>query len=69
MFAIEKNVPLPERRKGRYPWHDMEIGDSFVVRDRTRGAISSVACYQGKRTGKTFRVTEEADCVRVWRVA
>lgn len=69
MIKIEKGVPLPVHKSTRYPWHDLEIGDSFIISDRTRGSVSSLASYQGKRTGKTFRVSEDGDCFRVWRVS
>lgn len=31
MHTIEKNIPIPNHIMQKYPLHDLEIGDSFVV--------------------------------------
>ena len=73
---IDKGIPIPESR-GRggisYPWKQMEVGDSFLLRDPklSRGSNISQAnrLYAPKRF--TTRVINEGGrrVRRVWRVA
>jgi hypothetical protein len=66
MMKIEKGIEMPKR----YPYDDMEVGDSFVVPDEvTRTSISASAYIYGKRYGKKFSVRKDATKVlRVWRI-
>lgn len=75
MYEIEKNVDLPKRRN-RYPFGRMEVGDSFLVTDQKgMNGVSSAASSYAKVEGGKFRTlmrTMERDGesgVRVWRVA
>ena len=72
-ITIEKGVPLPAfTTKGKYPWYDMEVGDSFLARDiaparrkNFRGMCAAIT----RRTGLRFRTQVEGDDgVRVWLV-
>jgi hypothetical protein len=83
MYAIDFDVPLPERRSGRpsyvYPLADMQVGDSFFV---PRGfTANKVIAARVQRACSGFRkshpdvkftvaqVTEgDAEGVRAWRV-
>jgi len=80
-FKIEKNVPIPARRGGgppnKYPWRDMEVGDSFFVpaNGKSRNALmraltSSTQSKSLARDGLKFtaRTDAEANGVRVWRI-
>ena len=66
--GLDKDVPLPEARK-RYPYREMEVGDSFFVEG---GGIQNI-CNQnyrtGKKLGKSFIARKEEGGVRVWRVS
>ena len=66
--GLDKDVPLPEARK-RYPYREMEVGDSFFVEG---GGIQNI-CNQnyrtGKKLGKSFIARKEDGGVRVWRVS
>ena len=66
--GLDKDVPLPEARK-RYPYKEMEVGDSFFVEG---GGIQNI-CNQnyrtGKKLGKSFIARKEDNGVRVWRVS
>jgi hypothetical protein len=72
MIEIEKGIPIPPGR-GRYPWSDMFIGDSFLIEHKVSiGAIRN-GCDQQSRGGKKFVAYKrnfedhgEAG-VRVWR--
>ena len=78
-YTIEKNIPMPATggsggRKGKYPWNELEIGDSFLVVNKE---ISLGQRHRGWRPqpSKNLRdigyktssryITEG---VRVWRV-
>ena len=41
MMTIEAGIPLPERAK--YPFRDMEVGDSMFFEDVNQGASARVA--------------------------
>lgn len=68
MIAIDKNIKMPTSGDGRrkYPWSDMEIGDSFV--------FTGVHGYETARTAskrfapKKFSARTEGDHFRIWRV-
>lgn len=80
-YKIEKGIPIPHNRgkKSKYPFFDMEIGDSFevkVVGDKTpeKLAMSIRNCYynivrnnkQLKEWKFTIKVMDE-ETVRCWR--
>lgn len=73
MFTIEKGVPFKDgRAHGRnrkYPWHELEVGDSFLVQDVSRVAMDMTGRYHTSRTGKTFKAAKDGDGVRVWRIS
>lgn len=70
-FKIEKNIPPPSRggpgRKHKYPFREMEVGDSFFYRG-LRGTIVSCANYFGKRNNAKFVTRKENDGFRIWRI-
>jgi hypothetical protein len=70
-IKIEKGIPIP-RRKQKYRFRDMEVGDSFFVPNRSARAMSGCIVYHNKN-GKHFIVR---DCdengrpyggTRIWR--
>lgn len=65
-IKIEKGVPLPHvRGVAKYPWHEMKVGDSFVV-----PAIPRTNFHQGaKQVGIQISTRVEGDSIRVWRIA
>jgi hypothetical protein len=69
MIKVEKNVPLaPDARgKAMYPWHEMEVGDSFFVPGKTAVQMSSSARNVSLRLGKKFSCRTTPEGVRVWR--
>lgn len=71
-FKIEKYVPVPApRRYSRYPFGDMEVGDSIVVNaskaDSYRAANS--AYNYGRAHGKKFAARHDGSGLRIWRTA
>lgn len=77
-IAIDKGIPLPKpnaphpRGKTRYPWRQMEIGDSFFVTG-TAVNLRSGFVYSSVLAGIRITIRQcEVDGVkgaRVWRVA
>lgn len=75
MIAIEKNIPAPTSHPGRpakYPWHDMEVGDSFFLPNAGRTEqqrLSTRATAFARRRGFKFATRRMDGGVRVWRLA
>ncbi len=72
-IIIDKGKNIPEySRQGKYPWPDLEIGDSFLAETR-HVAFGSLSYYnkkmkkQKKRQIKIETRTENGKC-RVWRI-
>lgn len=66
-MKVEKGIPIP----ARYPFNQMEVGDSFVVpMEITRYAVSTAAHRYGKKHGIKFTVRRMTDkTIRCWRTA
>lgn len=73
-FEIEKGIPIPQQQKIKYPFSEMEIGDSFLVNKpytiKLQTAISCAArsfCNR-KRLDRKFSVRKTDDNkLRIWR--
>ena len=70
-YKIEKDVPIVARsgKRGAYPWHDMEVGDSVLITDKNPSSVVGNAGYHAARYKKKFSSRREGDGVRVWRTA
>ena len=69
MIKIEKNIPIPTFKKTlKYPFEEMQVGDSFFVKDVKRNNLSITARKYGSKTGRKFLVREVEGGVRCWRV-
>jgi hypothetical protein len=73
MIAIERNVPLPPKMECKYPFRDLEVGDSFFVVvgqhetfEKVRARLMSSMRRQRPRQ---FTMRTIGDGVRVWRIA
>lgn len=70
-IKIDKGVPIPTSRwsgaKRKYPFPDMEIGDSFFTDTKQETVGSSVATY-AKFNNKKFTTRSENGGTRVWRI-
>jgi hypothetical protein len=76
MIEIESGVPLPVRRKSRFPFAAMKVGDSIFVpaetaADRKR-VTSRAGVFKFDHAGWDYRTVVETKNgvrgVRVWRV-
>ncbi len=66
---IQKGVPIPTSKIAkRYPFKDMEVGDSFLT-DAPQQWASAAAIVHGKRVGQKFTTRVENGGTRVWRIA
>lgn len=71
-YSIESESELPTARNGRarYPFAQMEPGQSFVAPPSENKGVRSAAHSYGKRHGQTFTCRRQDDgAVRVWRTA
>ena len=72
IFEIEKNIAIPKidktrvGRKTKYPFRQMEIGDSFVA---PKNAISAAQTHSMRHKEKFATRTIDADNIRIWRIA
>jgi len=72
---IERGIPVQDGRSGankrrtKYPWRDLEVGDSFLATGVTQNAMATTGRYHAQKTGWTFRCATVSGGVRVWRIA
>lgn len=74
LFPVEPGLPIPESRiwRRKYPFKQMEVGDSFFVPGKTiqdlKGPLNYARCDCRRFT--TRRVTENGITgLRIWRIA
>lgn len=66
---IDKGIPMPPAPRARkYPWSEMEIGDSFLMGGAPRQVANAVS-KAGRNYGRKFSYRKTREGVRVWRVA
>lgn len=69
---IVPDVPVPAKRNHnlrRYPFTDMEPGDSFTIpADRRLSARSAASQFQQVHQGWQFVIRIEGERARIWRV-
>lgn len=67
-IVIEKNVPAPpSTRRNKYPFSQMEVGDSFFTTEQ-KNVVRSAANWHSIKNHTKFRTRIEGDGLRVWRV-
>lgn len=65
--TIQKGIPIPHP-KGRipkYPWDDLDVGDSFLVHAKTGSGNLKYANF--KYAPKHFLSRKTTEGIRVWR--
>lgn len=65
MFEIEKGVPIPASRSFKYPFKNMEVGDSFFCQHQ---GVRSSAMHFGRRHKTKYKSIVEGNGYRVWRI-
>lgn len=69
MIKIDKNVPLPKMQShAKYPFMNMDIGESFFVNKDIVTEVRNAAHMIGKRKGLKFTVRKISEGYRCWRV-
>jgi len=66
-IKIDKTVPFPAPR-GKWPFHEMEVGDSFLIPAGREKAAKASAWTYGHKHGIRFTVRQEKKGVRIWRI-
>ena len=74
-YTIETGIPIPDidmaSSKTHYPWGEMRVGDSFLVKgeakDKYKTAISA-ASHRGKKYEETYACRYVSGGLRVWRI-
>ena len=72
MLIIDTHVPMPKARtREAYPFYDMRIGDSFLIRDETKvkNARSAAWMFSQRHHGVKFSCRRVPEGWRRWRVA
>lgn len=72
-FKIEDGYAIPAERQPRtrrakYPWNELEVGQSFFVDGARLRSMSSTASHAGRRLKRKFIVRSVDSGVRVWRL-
>jgi hypothetical protein len=67
MIKIDKQIPIPNGRN-KYPFAEMEIGDSFFVAN-VRSSNIQLRYYKPKQFTRRSVVKDGVQGVRVWRIA
>jgi hypothetical protein len=71
-FKIEDEHAIPAARqhngrREKYPWSQLDVGQSFFVEGVALRSMSSTASHAGRRNGKKFIARDAEGGVRVWR--
>jgi hypothetical protein len=71
-FEIENEHAIPAARqhngrREKYPWSQMDVGQSFFVENGEVRKIAGAACHAGRRANKKFVVRVAEGGVRAWR--
>jgi len=70
MIQIDKGIPIPPKKgaNAKYPWKEMEVGDSILIVGVSSPGVGGVI-QSAKKICPGFRFCQrrEGDNVRVWR--
>lgn len=66
-IKISKGIPAPSSRgrRPKYPWHEMKIGDSFLIKNDTTFMVGNA---NTRYAPKRFTSAREKRGIRVWRI-
>lgn len=71
-FKIDKNVPMPKGVRGpgktKYPWREMEVGDSFLL-PASLASRGIVGASNNRYAPRRFAIRKTPEGYRIWRIA
>jgi hypothetical protein len=71
-FKVDKGVPLPKnigRKLTKYPWHEMKVGDSFLVPTELALSLAANIAYRNRKFPEIKFVQRRVQGgYRVWRM-
>lgn len=70
-MIIEKGIPIPKIKRGRppkYPFSEMEVGDSFAVSKEDVKNVRNCASRFTRINGGWFFVVSQKGSWRCWRM-
>lgn len=67
---VDKEIPIPrkQRKHAKWPWHELEVGDSFLMPEKSINAATAHANTASKSTGHKYTCRTVEGGVRIWRV-
>lgn len=70
-MKIEKGIPVPKVGDAmrKFPFDQMEVGDSFLINGAEPGKVSGAAYHYGRTHQKKFSIQKTEDGHRCWRIA
>ena len=74
VVTVEKNIDMPVMRvtASKYPYDEMEVGDSFMVTSERISMINTMCGVnkkKGEELGMKFIAKRVEGGVRVWRIS
>lgn len=71
-YKVDKNIPIPEKTifcNRKYPFNEMQIGDSFLVKNKSMPVVSAAKSgFVKKNPNYQFTMRKVKDGIRVWRI-
>jgi hypothetical protein len=69
-LTIEKSIAIPSKREiFKYPYLEMEVGDSFTAPKAARAKVLNANYRASKSLGIELTARTEGELIRVWRVS
>lgn len=73
ILPVEKGIPMPEMKshssRRKYPWYEMEVGDSFAFPEGTTMAKALTTASSQSKNGREFKSRRVDGGIRCWRIA
>ena len=67
-MKIETDIPVPvSTRSRKYPFMDMQVGESIWFDEQVNGRAYRSALSTGTRHGRKFVARKEDSGIRIWR--
>lgn len=73
-YKIEKGIEIPkQRRECKFPFNDMDVGDSFVYSEYSRSNMTSISnaarnWARARKNGFVFSCRKMDNKIRIWRI-